>query len=792
MIKNYFKTAWRSLLYSKVYSLIAIFGLAIGLAVSILLFWGINDELTYDTQLKDAADIYRVNARIRMGPTTFDTWITTPAPISAMGAKTYPAILQFARISMQHSLVTIGENHFEEQHTGYTEPSFFDLFKIRFVNGNPQTALTYVNSVVLNRTMAAKYFGSPDKAMGKTLLLGEKQTPYAVSAVVEDMPIQSSVRLDMFLSLDVIRNSFGGNGNWKTIDADWGSYEFNTFLKLRHGVNIPLLENQLTGLTLKNNQYVKAGDVKYILQPLNTLRLYNPDMTPAGIKVVKFFIIIGILIILIAVINYVNLTTARATKRAKEVGLRRVVGAGRGQLISQFVVEFIIIFIISLALASFLIPLLVPVYQKISGKDYPIDYWNFASLQIIGCVAFGTIVLASIYPAWVLSSFKPVETLKATFTKTAKGGWLRKGLVVLQFTFSIMLIICTVVISGQLKFIQTKNLGFNRENVFEVNMNATMGKHWETVINDLKANKSIADVTVAMDNILDMGSATDNINWPGKTGTGAHISPMQVRANFTSMMQMKFAEGQGFTGTPTDSAYYLVNEAAVRMMSLKNPVGTIISLWGRPGEIRGVLKDFNNVSLKAEIHPTIFRIAKSADYGGVLYVKARSEETQGAVKAVENVYHTYNPIRPFDFQFMDDNFDAMYRHETQTAQLFTAFAVVAIVLSCLGLFGLAVFTAERRTKEIGIRKVLGASVQNISLLISSEFAWLVLIANVISWPFAWYFTNEWLQQFAYKISISWWVFAISGIISLLLSVLTVSSQAIKAAMVSPVKSLRSE
>lgn len=794
MIKNYIKTAWRNLIRSKVYSLIAVVGLAIGLSVSILLFWGVNDELIYDTQFADAADIFRLNAKIKMGDNNYDTWIKSPAPIAAAALSNFPSVEKTVRFNSRKLLITAGEAHFMEKDATYTESSFFDIFHIHFIKGNAITAFTELNNIVLSNTSAIKYYGSAQKAFGKTLLIGEKQEPYTVSAIIQDMPERSSVRKDILLSLNVIRKNFGGNGKWKTIDEDWGSFGFSTFFKLKPGTNAPLLAKQLSEIHLKNNGFVKKGDVTYLFQPLNKLRLYNPDLTPAGIKVVQIFTLIGVLILLIAVINYINLSTARATKRAKEVGLRRVVGAGRAQLIVQFVTEFVLIFLAALALSSLLIPVLVPFYQRISGKDYAIDYWTGSTLQIIGWVGLGTIVMASIYPAWVLSSFNPTDVLKSTLNQSAKGGWLRKSLVILQFTFSITLIICTAVVSKQLHFIQNKNLGYNRNNVFLVQMNAQMGQHLQTIINDLKSDKHIAEVTFATDDVMQMGSSTDNISWPGKvsTNTEAHIGPMQVAPDFTSVMQMKFTEGEGFTGGPVDSPYYLVNESAVKMMGLKHPVGTMISLWGKPGQIKGVLRDFNNNSLKTDIAPTIFSAAKSAEYGGVLYVKAQSEFITNAVSKTENIYHRYNAVHPFEYQFMDDNFDAMYRKEIQTGELFKVFAGIAVLLSCLGLFGLAVFTAERRTKEIGIRKVLGASVQHISLLISREFAWLVLTANLIAWPAAWYLTHQWIQEFAYRTEISWWIFAISGVLSLALALLTISSQAVRAAMVNPIKSLKME
>lgn len=793
MIKNYFKTAWRNLLHSKVYSIIAIMGLGIGLAISILIFWGVNDELTYDKNWPDAKNIYRLNATIKLDDSHFDTWINTPAPVSATATKNFPGVEKAVRFNKANRLlVASGDSYIYENSAAYTEPSFFDIFHIQFISGNSSTALKNPNNIVLSKDAAKKYFGQLDNIIGKTMIIGEKQVPFIVSAVIENMPIKSSVRYDMLLSMDVLRKKFRGNGEWKTIDEDWGNFNYSTFFKLKDGENTKLLEKALTAEHIKNNHYTKTGDIKYILQPLNMLRLYSPSMEADGIKIVNIFLLIGILILLIAVINYINLSTARATKRAKEVGLRRVVGAGRKQLILQFVTEFVIIFFAALLMALILLPAIVPIYKSISGKTYTIDYLTGASLKIISIVALATILLASIYPAWILSSFNPVQVLKANFSKTVKGGLLRKGLVVLQFSFSILLIICTIIVSKQLHFIQSKELGFAKENIFAVDINAKMGEQYEAMVQELSSNKNIAEVSFATDNILQMGSSTDNIKWPGKPEKAtAHISPMEVAPDFTKFMKMQFVEGTGFTGTTADSAYYLINESAAALMNLKKPIGTMIELWENPGQIKGVLKDFNNNTMKSKIEPTILRIA-TAKYGGILYIKTKAGLTKEAVNATEKIYASFNKISPFEYHFLEEDFDAMYRKEIQTASLFKFFASIAIFLSCMGLFGLAVFTAERRTKEIGIRKVLGASVHNISLLMSKEFVWLVIIANLLAWPVSWIVMNKWMESFAYRTNISWWIFFVAAAIAILLALITVSSQAIKAALANPVKSLRTE
>jgi putative ABC transport system permease protein len=793
MFKNYFKTAWRNLLRNKVYSIIAILGLAIGLAISILLFWGINDEMTYDQSWSDAKNIYRVNATVKLGENTYDTWTGTPVPVTAYASKNLPEVEAATRYSMEDRLLIInGNDHVFETGPAFTEPSFFSFFHVKFLVGNAQTALGDMKNVVLSRDAAIKYFGNVNNAVGKVLLITENKEPFTVSAVIENMPEKSSVRLNMILSLDMVRKTFGGNGDWKTIDEDWGNFSATSFLRLRPGASPASVQTQLDKAHLQYNQYTKQGDVKYILQPLNMLRLYNPDMSPGEISGLKLFLLVGILTLLIAVINYVNLSTARATKRAKEVGLRRVVGANRKQLLLQFVTEFILIFMASLIIACLLLPAITPLYQNISGKHYAIDYWQLSTFKIIGWVALGTITLASLYPAWILSSFNPTQVLKSNFNKSAKGGLLRKGLVIAQFSFSIILVISTIVVFKQLRFIQEKNLGYNRDNVFTMDLSSKMVDHLDALMRELKNNKAITDVSFSSNNILYSSGATDGFTWPGKPEhSTAHIAPMNVTPDFTSFMQMQFAQGSGFTGTPADSGYFLVNESAVKEMNLSNPVGTPIELWGQKGQIKGVLKDFNNRTLKEAIQPAIFRISHPG-WGGKLYVRIKHDNAKEAVAATEKICKSFDETLPFAYKFLDEDFDAMYRRESQTGGLVAFFGSIAILLSCLGLFGLAVFTAERRTKEVGIRKVLGASVQSISLLISKEFTWLVIIANVIAWPIAWYSMHKWIEGFVYRTTISWWIFLAAACVALLLAIITVSSQAIKAAITNPVKSLRAE
>lgn len=609
-----------------------------------------------------------------------------------------------------------------------------------------------------------------------------------VSAVFENMPQQSSIRFDMLLSLDIVRKNFPGNGDWQTVDTDWGNYHYATFFKLKPGVNTTQLEKELDEIQVKNNPYSKSN---YLLQPLNTLRLYNADLSPSGIHTVRMFLLTGVLILIISVINYVNLSTARTTKRAREVGLRQVVGAGRKNLLIQFIIEFMVIFCLALLLAVILLSVFTPQYQAITEKNYPVEYWSTDSIRIVTGVAIGTFILASLYPAWLLSSFRPREVLKCGFSKSG-GSTFRKWLVLIQFSSSIALIICTIAISRQLHYIMKKDIGYNRENIFVVPLSEKIGKQTESIIQYLEKEKAVADASYASDNLVGFFASTDNIRWPGMALKDAQINKLNVAANFTNLLKIKLAAGNGFTGTPADSGYFLINEAAVKMMELKNPVGMKIYFQNTPGLIRGVMKDFNSGSLKERVQPTIFRIKPSQAKKVVLYVKAREGFAREAVANTERIIRSFDSEYPFEYHFLDETFDRMYHKDIQAEKLFRYFAAVAIFLSCMGLFGLSVFTAERRTREMGIRKVLGAGPATISILIAKEFTLLVLISNGLAWPVAWYFIHDWLQEFAYRTEINIGIFLFSGGIAFIFALLTVSGQSLKISLANPVDSLRTE
>jgi putative ABC transport system permease protein len=494
----------------------------------------------------------------------------------------------------------------------------------------------------------------------------------------------------------------------------------------------------------------------------------------------------------IAGINYVNLSTARSLIRAKEVSIRKIVGAQKLQLFFQFIVETFVLFCIAAVFAIVLIFLLMPLYNSISGETLSFNLSDIKVWEVTGIAVLGTLIASSIYPSILLSSFKPLESLKGKITSGIGMASFRKALVVFQFSISVVLIVCTIIMSNQMKFVKNKNLGYDKSYVFSVPLTQGVVDHIDAVKTELKKQSSITDVAASdAYNFSNVTNATGDLDWKAKpSNTSLMITQIAADKDFIPTMRIKFLEGQNFTGTPADSAYYILNETAVKQMGIKPPfVGQPISFHENKGTILGVVEDFNFQSLKEKISPLIFYKYNNKN---ILYVRTSGSHAQDAIAAVEKQYKKYAGDVPFSYQFLDKSFEAQYKTDQRTGMLFNVFAGIAIFISCLGLFGLATYTAQVKTKEIGIRKVLGASVAGIVELLSKDFLKLVIIAIVIATPVAWWAINKWLEGFAYRTNISWWVFVIAGILALLIALVTISFQAIKAALTNPVKSLRSE
>lgn len=788
MIKNYFKTAWRNLKEHKFHTFVNISGLAFGLATAILLLLWVQHERSYDRFHKDYSRIYHFAARLDANT----VWEGVPAPL-AVFAQSLPEVEGIARINERNDQVLANEDRstvIDGFTTAYVDSTFLSLFNFGLINGKPSQLFPNPNSIAVTESTAKKFFGNDDP-MGKVLQFrGEN---FTVTGLLDDFPNNSSMAFDALLPMANYAQRFtadGGNGEWKTIDTDLGSFSFSTFVKLREGTNPETVGEKFTQLDAE----ARNGKVslQFLLQPIADMHLVSADGNNAAARMVQIFLLIAIMVLAIAAVNYINLTTARALVRAREVSIRKVVGASKLQLFLQFIVETALLFCFALLMAIGLIVLLLPLYNNIAGKQLHFSLANPEMWKVVGYSAVGTLVAASIYPALLLSGFHPLQVMKGKMASGSGATFLRKMLVVFQFTISTVLIVATLVISRQMAHIRKIDLGYDKNYVFNVPLPNTVVKHIDAVKNELRNHPGVVSVALSdIYDITDSKNATGDLEWPGKpVNSNLIIAQSSIDADFIPTMGIQLLEGRNLTGTAADSNLYVVNEAAVRAMGLTPPyVGTPISFHDRPGTIAGVVKDFNFKPLKEKISPLLFYNWYD---GNVLYVRTTATEASGAIKAVEQQYRKYAGDVPFTFNFVDKQFEAKYRADQRAGLLFNIFAGIAIFISCLGLLGLSTYTVRQRVKEIGIRKVLGASVSSIVGLLSSGSLWLILISVVLATPVAWWTMNSWLDDFAYRIEIQWWMFVVAGLVAMGIALITISCQAVKAAIANPVESLRDE
>lgn len=789
MLKNYLKSAWRNLVNTKFYSALNIVGLTIGLAVGILILIWVQDELSYDSFNTKRDSIYKVNASIGSGASQ-QVWGGVSPPVAAFGLKEVPAIVSAVRLvtCYDYSVFRYKDKLLKEDFgkLQFVDDAFFTLFDYKLLKGNIKTPFPNDQSVIITESAAKKYFGTEDP-MGKTIM-GDSKVPYTVSGILADFPHNSSIKGDMLFSMNVRKKQYDGKGMWKTMDGDWGDYYTTTFLQVRPDASIKDIGAKLTEIHMKNQPGIKPTDGVFQLQPLKDIHLYNPDGTSTGMQIVKIFSIIAVLILLIACINYINLSTARSILRSKEVSVRKIIGAERSQLFMQFIVETVLCFIVALGLAIGLIYAIMPVYNSISGKEMHFDLFNTGVLQIIALTITATLVASSIYPALLLSSFKPVSALKGKISG-AGNATFRKVLVVCQFAFSVGLIIGTLIINKQLQYINSVQLGFDKEHVFALPLRSMQG-HYEAIKADLLSHTEIKGISTGNASVLSSNGSTSDTDWDGKpVDLSFLINPFDIDKDFIGMFKLEFAAGTGFTGSKADSAHYILNETAVRLAGIKDPIGKRFKLHDLNGTIIGVVKDFHFASLKQTIEPAIFTYRPTS---WQLFVKTTGKDAPAAIKLVGKYWKEYNSDFPYEYNFLDDEYNNMYRSEQQMATLFNIFTGIAVFISCLGLFGLATYTAQIKVKEIGIRKVMGASVTNITAMLSRDFLILVLIAIVIAAPVAWYAMNKLLMSYAYRAELHLWLIAIAGGAAVVVAFLTISFQSIKAALANPVKSLRAE
>ena len=792
MFRNYLKVAWRNIARNKAFSVINILGLVLGLTCSLLIFLWIKDEYSVDAFHKNGKELYQVYERSSYDGKV-DAGYATQGLLAQELKKQIPEI-QYAS-AFDYAAAPGTQNTFEagdkiNKMSGmFAGADFFSMFSFHLLQGSVKEALSEPSNIAISRKMAEIFFGSPEKAIGQTIQFENNET-LKVTAVFENVPANSSLQFDFLRSWKdyIAQNSWVNN---------WGNTAPQTFIQLRKDADAAKVEAKIKNFIYNYQPKSEGLLTELALQPFTQRYLYSNFkdgyIDGGRIEYVHLFSIIAIFILLIACINFMNLASARSSKRAKEVGVRKVVGAMRSSLIRQFIGESVLFTLISIFIALLLTSLLLPVFNNLTGKHLvlpvrqPFFYVTIVSLLLI------TGLVAGSYPAFFLSSLNPVRVLKGKLQFGRGSAFFRKGLVVFQFALSIILIIATIVIFEQMKYVQNKNLGYNRDNLIYIPIEGELVKKYDVFKQEAKNNSAILNISKMRNSPTYIEHHTNSISWPGKDpNLNVPFADGVVGYDFVKTMDLHLAAGRDFSKAFNDSTHYILNETAVKKIAFSgNVLGKEISWGNRAGTIVGVIKDFHFNSLHTPIEPLIIRLDESWTWGTIL-VRIKAGQTKEALADLGKICKNINPKFPFTYQFSDLQYAQLYKSEQVVSKLSNYFAFLAIFISCLGLFGLAMFTAEQRNKEISIRKVLGASSKNIVALLSSNFLKPVFISLVIAFPVAWWATQKWLQGFAYRIHISWWIFLIAGCVAILIAVITVSFQAIKAAIANPVNSLRSE
>ncbi|WP_268035326.1 ABC transporter permease [Algoriphagus sp. PAP.12] len=805
MLKNYFKIAWRNLLKKKVYSIINIVGLGIGMTCCVLIFMFVQDELSYDQYHVNKDRIYRVidgESIEGQNPDYSSFWVWGNAPVGPALQLDFPEIEKVVQFSGRADILfTVGDVTQQEDGILFMDSTVFDVFSWDLIEGNPKTALVAPYSVVLTESAAKKYFGD-QPALGKTMkgsdVAGRANGgDYTVTGVVEDLPSNSHFKFEVLLSRITNIQSR------PDVFESWGYVDTYTYFLVNDQFDRAAFEAKLPDFVKRRAGDENGENYAVAIESLNDVYLHSVAGRQPGelgsLSNIYVFSVIGLFILSIAIINFMNLSTARSLERAKEVGIRKSIGADRKSLIYQFLGESLIIVLLSAAVAVVLMAIALPLMNDLTGKIFALQsVINWQTLPFIISLIILVGLLAGSYPALVLSSFRPVAILKGINKSDQKGVNLRKGLVVFQFSLSIALIAGTIIVYNQMNLLLNKDMGFDKE---------------QMVIADFNYDGSVTNVSSSLKSELesksDILSVAFSRSVPGShyPNAGTHIENpdgemvlqvqpiFQVGVDFIDHFGLELAAGRSYSRDyPSDSTSAMVlNESAARQYGYSNPeeiIGKKFDQWGRSGTVIGVVKDFNYTSLHEAVEPLTLPFAAFASR--YMSVKVKTENLPRTLAEIESVWKELVPQRPFIYSFLDEDFNAQYESDFRFRKIFTTFSVLAIFIACLGLLGLATYTAEQRTKEIGVRKVLGANTGSIVALLSKDFIKLVLVAIVIATPVAWYAMNKWLEGFAYQSQVHWWVFLIAGILAVVVAIVTISFQSIKAASMNPVKSLKSE
>ncbi|MFD0750987.1 ABC transporter permease [Mucilaginibacter calamicampi] len=785
MLRNYIIVAWRNLIKHKANAFINITGLSVGLACSLMIMLWIQDERSVDGFHTNVDHLYQVYER-KTNEGKVEASYLTQGLLANELKKNIPEIRYATGMEQNFPRTFEAGKKVIKQDGTYAGQDFFRMFSYKLLQGKTETALVNANDIAISRKMAELFFGSPENAMGK-IIRYENADNLQVTAVFENVPANSSQQFEFLRSWTAF---VADNASWAN---GWQSTSPATFIQLNANADAEKVNGKIKNFI---RQHLPEANIQLALQPYAERYLHsnfkNGEIDGGRIEYVRLFGIVAVFILLIACINFMNLATARSTKRAKEVGVRKVIGAQRLALVAQFLSEAVLLTLIAVGVAMALIVLLLPAFNALTAKQLtiPILSLNFWMI-VVGMFAL-TALVAGCYPAFFLASLNPIRTLKGKLTFSSSAAYFRKGLVVFQFALTIMLLIGTVVIYRQMQYVQAKNLGYDRENLVFIPFEGDLVKSYSVFKDEAQKIPGIQAITKMKESPTVIGHSTGDFGWTGKDAKAeVSLNDAVVDYDFVQTMKLELAAGRDLSKEFADSANFLLNEAAAKKIGYNNPVGMPLWFRGKQGKIVGLLKDFHFNSMHQTIEPLIIRLADNQRWGTIL-VRVSPGKTQQAIMGLQTLSKKINPNYTFSYSFADQEYNNLYKSEQLVSKLSNCSAVLAIFISCMGLLGLSIFVAEQRSKEISIRKVLGASVSSVFRLLSSEFLQLIIVSFLIASPIAWLVTNNWLQNFAYKANVPWWMFALSGSVIVFIAILTVSFQSIKAALTNPVKSLRSE
>jgi ABC-type antimicrobial peptide transport system permease subunit len=782
MIKNYFKIALRNIKRNSTYSILNISGMAIGMASAILILLWVQDEWSFDRNFRNANELFRVIENQNL--TTGGNSLIVPVPGALAHAlkEEYPEIIRAVRLC-PNPLTLQKKGEFIEETVISTDKDFLKMFGIRFIRGDINTALDDPHSIVITEETAKKYFGN-EEALGKTV--ASRGFNVTVTGVVKSMPENSHIQFNILIPVEWLSLLAAHTDGWNE--------RFNTYIELKKGTESKILEAKIHDFIKRHN---KESNSEIFLQNIKKVHLYSlgkyfADSYGTGdITYVRILSMIAVFILIIACINFLNLSTAQSSRRAREIGVRKVAGANKRKIVIQFLGESLLIVLVAHVIAMILVELLLPGFNSLIGKQLFVNYQSAGLYIGLITVVLFCGLLAGSYPAFYLSSLKPLDVIKGVINKNPGNTGFRRSLVIFQFSLSILLIICTLIVKTQLKYIQNKNLGFNKDNIgYFMFPTRPDDPKLETFKKELSNNPDILSVTRAWNPFYNEGTM-NGFSWAGKKESDdIYFHMIGADVDYARTYKLEIKEGRFFSSEfSTDNTAIVINEEAAKILGFRNPIGEIITTSrGSKLNIIGVVKDFHIQSLHYKIGPLIMQTGSSNNF----YIKMKPNKIISTVESVKKTYKSFDPGLPIDFHFLDDDYDNLYRTEQRMGKIFSYFSFLAIIISCLGLIGLSSFMTERRSKEIGIRKINGAKSFEIFFLLSIEYILWVLISIVIANPIAWYFMHKWLQKFAYRIEIRWWVFALTGAIVLVVALLTVGFQSYRAASKNPVEALRYE